>query len=104
MKNIILMLAIMVAVIFAGCGEDFEGDENYSPPQNIDTGLSVEQSGDGVLVFEYLDNGAIKIICEGDCGDISVNPLADDFGDSISPACPDGFVWCPIEGKCIPGE
>lgn len=97
------MMMIMLAMIFSGCGEDFGGDEDYTSPQNIDSGLSIEQSGDGVLLFEYLDNGAIKIICQGDCGDISIN-TTEDIIDEVADDCEIGFVWCPIEEKCILDE
>ncbi len=110
MKKIIWSaLAIMAVMLLGGCTDSGGGDTyntNEAPlePATPTGGTSaiIEATADNEssvgIQYTNLDNGSINMSCGDDCS-LTVYEAERIIEET---ECDAGFVWCPIEKKCIP--
>ena len=108
---IAVAIAAMLAMTACGSSDSVKSYETQpGVPEVPNTGgdaLIVTNTGEGNVGMTYtkVADGSILVDCgDGGCGDVySGNDMADSSDNSsASTDCPDGFVWCSIEKKCIP--
>ncbi len=118
-----ILLASML--LFIGCGNTSRTTEKVPEGMPLGTNINMSTGGDGSLQYSYADNGSVVVTCAdgSDCGDINVNMgdgyvennhatsktggYVDEYGNptcggGYQMQCPEGFIWCPVENKCIP--
>ncbi len=122
-------MSVLIGALLAlsGCGSSSSGrtyETTTEPaiPAVPNTGgdaLVVTNTGEGNVGMSYtkISDGSVLVECDGEggCGDVFIgNEITEGDGDSVtdgggdgasttsSGSCEDGFVWCSIEGKCVP--
>jgi len=98
----IIVSSILVALLFVSCSTD--GDSTYvqeaplvtDTPTN-GTSIIVSTETEAVVSYTNVSEGSILVSCGDDCDLEVYEATKTDATD-----CPAGFVWCPIEKKCIP--
>ncbi len=118
MKKMILMSLVAFAIV--GCGAD--GESNSASDQRGDTTVTtITTEGDVEVKNVTVTDEGVYVDCGvGGCGDIVMDNEGDIvIGDRVAPSeafdldgdgqdddgtCPEGYFFCPIEGKCVPGQ
>ena len=117
MKRFILALILVLGLV--GCGES-SGDSTSDVRGDTSTTV-IETEGDVTVKEVTVTDEGVYIDCGvGGCGDVIVGNEGDvTVGDRVSPSeefdldgdgedddgtCPEGYFYCSIEGKCVPGE
>ncbi len=113
MKKVIwLMMTIMAVMMFGGCTSDsnsYTTNEAPLEPATPTEGTSavIEATADNEssvgIQYTNLDNGSINMSCGDDCS-LTVYDAQKVIDETTEEECEEGFVWCPIEKKCIPDE
>jgi len=105
MKKILLSVILVLGLV--GCGTS-GGDTTYVQEAPLEpavptngTNIVVNAEGESNVGLTYTEVGAGAILVEcGDNCDLDVYEATKIEPDETD--CPVGFVWCPIEKKCIP--
>ncbi len=123
---IAMLISILVAIVMMGCGGSSGNTKTYettAPAEKAGTSITVTSGGDAELNYSYANDGSV--IVGSDNGDVNLvlgegyitntNAVPDDeeggfvnaageptCGSGDPDGCPDGYFYCPIEGKCIP--
>ncbi len=108
MKKIIF--AAMALLLLSGCGgggDSYTTNEVPLEPATPTNGTNavIEATADNEssvgIQYTNLDNGSINMSCGDDCS-LTVYDAQKVVDEVTETECEDGFVWCPIEKKCIP--
>ena len=102
-----LILVSVLALFLTACGtsgDNYTTNEAPMTPDVPTNGSNIVVSAEGEsnvgLTYTNVSEGSILVSCGDNC-DLDVYE-ATKLSDEDATTCDEGFVWCPIELKCIP--